>query len=236
MKHLRSRTVNFIWTGLAAVGFVLGGGQGAVAQDQKTNITDLAQDTVKVSNEPGELNLAWWLPEEFWKASFAANPRATPAQLEMFLKVVHPYFIVGIGSGKPGPFGAVTFRTEAEVRGLVQLKDNAGNIYKPLPEDKLDAGVPALLGLMKPEFAKLVGPLGENIHFYVFPGSKKDDTRICDPLKEGVCEVDLGERVFKWRLPLGSLLPKQKCPVCGETLSGAYKFCPYDGTKLAGSK
>jgi len=236
MKHLRSRTVDFIWIGLAAVGFVLGGWQRAVAQDQKLEVTEITRETVKVSNEAGEMNLVWWLPDEFWKASVAANPSATPAQLEIFLKVVHPYFIVGVGSGKLGSFGAITYRNEAEIRGLVQLKDNEGNIYKPLPEDKMDASVPALLGLMKPVMARMTGPLGENIHFYVFPGSKKDATRICDPIKEGSCEVDLGERVFKWRLPLGSLLPKQKCPVCGETLSGAYKFCPYDGSKLAGSK
>lgn len=90
--------------------------------------------------------------------------------------------------------------------------------------------------LVKPLLVGAVGPLGENINFFVFSGSKKDGERICDPLKEGACEVDVGERVFKWRLPLGSLLAKQRCPVCGETLSGAYKFCPYDGTKLAGSK
>ena len=78
--------------------------------------------------------------------------------------------------------------------------------------------------------------MGENIHFYVFPGGNKDGTRIGDPTKEGACEMSVGERTFKWKLPLGSLLPQQKCPTCGETLSGAYKFCPYDGTKLAGSK
>jgi hypothetical protein len=197
---------------------------------------EIVREAQQVSNEAGGLNLVWWLPDEFWKASAASNPNSTAAQLEMLLKVVRPYFIVGVGSGEVGPFGAITYRTEAEVRGLVQLKDNEGSIYKPLPEDKLDPSVPALLGLMKPTLARTAGAFGENIHFYVFPGNKNDGTRICDPLKIGACEVDMGERAFKWRLPLGSLLPKQKCPVCGETLSGAYKFCPYDGTKLVGSR
>jgi hypothetical protein len=236
MKHMRSGTVNFIWITLAAVGFILGSWQRAAAQDQKPNPTEIVRETFKVSNEAGEMNMVWWLPDEFWKASVAANPSATQAQLDIFLKVVHPYFIVGVGSGRLGSFGAINYRTEAEIRGLVQLKDNEGNIYKPTPEDKIDASVPALLGLMKPGLVNTVGPLGENIHFYVFPGSTKDGARICDPMKEGACEVDLGERAFKWRLPLGSLLPKQKCPTCGETLSGAYKYCPYDGTKLAGGK
>jgi TonB family protein len=234
MKHLRRRAANSVWIGLATVGFVLGGWQGAAAQDQKPDVTEILRETVQASNEAGGLISVLWLPEEFWKATMAANPSLTPAQLEMFLKAVHSYFIVGVSSGKVGPDGAITYRTEAEVRGLVQLKDNEGSIYKPLPEDKPDPIVRACLILMAPSMAKTAGAFGENFHFYVFPGSRNDGTRICDPLKEGACEVDLGERAFKWRLPLGSLLPKQKCPVCGETLSGAHKFCPYDGAKLVG--
>jgi hypothetical protein len=191
---------------------------------------------MKLSNDGGELNVLFWLPEEFWKVSAASSPNASQSQVDLIIKVVHPYCIVGVSSGKTGLFGAVTYRTEAEVQNLVRLRDSEGNTYPPLPEDKLDPSVPALLGLLKPVLTRTSGAAGENVHFYVFPGNKKDGTRICDPTKEGLCEVDLGERIFKWRLPLGSLLPKQKCPSCGEILSGAYKFCPYDGTKLPGSK
>lgn len=236
IKHGREGFWNFVWIGLAAVGFILTGWQGAAAQDQRIDVNELVQETERASTVAGELNLVWWLPEEFWKASVAANPNVTPEQLELILKAVRPYFIVGVANGKMASMGTVTYRTEDEIRGIVQLKDDGGNLYKPLPEDKVDASVPALLGLMKPFMAKTVGALGENIHFYVFAGSKTDGARICDPLKEGACEVDVGERAFKWRLPIGSLLPKQKCPVCGEILSGAYRFCPYDGTKLPGSK
>ena len=77
----------------------------------------------------------------------------------MFLKVVHPYFIVGVSSGEVGPFGAITYRTEAEVRGLVQLKDNEGSIYEPLPEGTLDSSMLALLDAMKPTLAKTGGAL-----------------------------------------------------------------------------
>ena len=236
IKRMGRRMGKSAWMGFAAAGFLLLSWQAAEAQDQKLDLTEVVRETYRISNEAGEMNMVWWLPDEFWKASAAANPNSTPAQMEMFLKVVHPYVILGVGSGKMGAFGAVTYRTEAEVRDLVQLKDSEGNLSKPLAEDKMDASVPALLGLMKPIMVRMAGPIGENIHFYVFPGIKKDGARICDPLKDGACELDLGERAFKWRLPLSSLLPKQKCPVCGETLSGAYKFCPFDGTKLAGNK
>jgi len=235
MEPLRTKIASLAPVALAAIGLLLGS-LGATAQDQKIDVTSLVRETQKVSNEPGEMNFVWWLPEEYWKASMAANPNSSPAQVETLIKVVHPYFLVGVGSGKVGPFAAITFRTDTDIRGVIQLKDTDGTIYKPLPDDKLDPSVPALLALMKPILSRAVGSLGENIHFYVFPGSKKDGARVCDPAKEGACEVSLGERSFKWKLPLGSLLPVQKCPTCGETLSGAYKYCPFDGTKLGGTK
>jgi len=238
MRQRRNNKVGqWVWIAFAAVGFILGGWRGAAAQDQKLDATGIIRDTQQVSNEGGEFNMAWWMPDEFWKASFAAKPGATtPAQQDTLIKVVHPYFIVGIISGKSGPFGAMTYRTEAEVRAMVQLKDTEGNLSKPLADDKVDGSVPALLGLMKPGLARMMGPMGENINFFVFDGTNKDGTRKYDPVKDGAVEMDLGDRVFKWRLPLDSVVPKQKCPTCGETLSGGYKFCPYDGTKLAGNR
>jgi hypothetical protein len=206
-----------------------------VAQDQKADATQLVLDCMKLSNVDGELNILFWLPEEFWRMSAASNPNASPSQVDMIIKVVHPYTIVGVSSGKTAPF-AVIYRTEAEVRNLVRLKDSKGNIYSPLPEDKLDPSVPGLFAFFKPAMARVAGSGAQNIYFYAFPGSTKDGTRICDPTREGFCEIEVGTRQFKWRLPLGSVLPKQKCPTCGEMLSGAYKFCPYDGTKLPGNK
>jgi hypothetical protein len=219
-----------------AVGFGLGGGQVAAAQDQKPDVMALILDCMRLSRENGETHMLYWLPEELWKVSAAANPNSAQAQLDTVIKVVHPYLIVGVVSGKLGPFGAVTYRTEPEVRDLIRLKDNEGNTYSPLEEDKLDPSVPAFLALFQPIIGRTAGAMVQHMYFYVFPGIKKDGARICDPMKEGALEVDLGERVFKWRLPLSSLLPKQKCPTCGELLSGAYKYCPYDGSKLTGNK
>jgi hypothetical protein len=206
------------------------------AQGQKPDFTQLVFDCMKVSNVDGELNIIYWMPEEFWRMSAASNPNASQSQVDLIIKVIHPYTVVGVSSGKTGPFAAVTYRTEAEIRALVRLKDSKGNTYSPFPEDQLDPSVPGLLAFLKPGLVRVAGPAGQNIYFYAFPGSTKDGTRICDPTKEGSCELDVGTRQFKWRLPLGSLLPKQRCPTCGEMLSGAYKFCPYDGTKLAGNK
>jgi len=60
--------------------------------------------------------------------------------------------------------------------------------------------------------------------------------RIADAKEEGSFAVLIGEKKYRWKLPLGSLLPPKTCAECGEELSGAFKFCPYEGTKLPGKK
>ncbi len=225
-----------LWIGLVSAGIILSGVQAARAQDNKPDLTALIRDTQKVSNADGRLEVAWWLPEEYWKRSMENANNIQPAQIETVLKLVHPYFITAIVTGKTGAFGAVTYRSDDEIRGLLQLKDNDGNVYKPLADDKMDSSLVGLLAVMRPLLGQRIGPMGENMHFYVFEGLSKDGTRRYDPLNDSSFVIHIGEREFKWRLPLDSLLPKQKCPTCGEELSGTYKFCPYDGTKLAGSK
>lgn len=236
MRHSRSSFPRFAFLVMALLGFLPSAWAQGEKLEKKTDIMEIVAATYKVSNEAGELNMIWWMPEEFWKASAESDSKAAPADVETLLKVVRPYVIIGVASGKKGSFGALTYRGEAEIRAIIHVKDSDGGISDPLPEDKVDASVPALLGLMKPMIARMTGPLGENFHFYIFPGHRQDGTRVCNPLVEGSCEVDLGEQIFKWRLPIGSFLPKQKCPHCGEILSGAYKYCPYDGTKLEVSK
>ena len=51
-------------------------------------------------------------------------------------------------------------------------------------------------------------------------------------VQEGSFTVKMMDETYNWRLPLGSLLPKKVCRTCGESLNGAWKFCPWDGTKL----
>jgi hypothetical protein len=86
--------------------------------------------------------------------------------------------------------------------------------------------------VMKPVFANMMGQFGQNTIFVVFPGKGADGDQLIDPYKEGQLSFVENGHSFSWRLPLGSLLPDETCPKCGEVLPGNYKFCPYDGTKL----
>jgi len=48
--------------------------------------------------------------------------------------------------------------------------------------------------------------------------------------------LSINKNEYKWRTPLGSLMPVKTCPKDGEKMSGAWDYCPFDGEKLIDSK
>jgi len=205
---------------------------GRASFGQQVDMNELVQETQKRSDTPGEMTFVWWIPQEYWQASFAQNPSVTPQQSENVLNVFRPYIVVAVVDGKMGTLGSVAYKTEAEIRSVIQLKDKSGTLYQPLGDDLVNVDTKSFLGAMKPVMASVLGPMGANMYFFLFPAKDKNGTPISEAKKEGYFSVLLGEREFRWNLPLGSLLGPKTCPVCKQKLSGAYKYCPWDGTKL----
>lgn len=202
------------------------------AQDVKVDINALIQETQKMSQSQEEMTLVWWIPEDFWRASFEQNPNMTAAQIEEFIQVIRPYTMVVAVDGQIGSFGGVTYESESTIRNSIRLVDSQRNNYRPLSPETIDADMTNFLSMMKPVLANIIGPLGQNMYFYLFPDKNKTGHEIANAMKEGTFSVKLSQREFKWRLPLGSLLAPKTCPVDGEKLSGAWKYCPWHGVEL----
>jgi len=202
------------------------------AQGEQVDINALIQETQKRSDKPSEMTFVWWIPEEYWRASFAQNPNMTPTQIEDFIKVFRPYTIVAVVDGAMGTYGTVKYKTEAEIRADILIIDDRRNTYLPVTEAEINADAQGFLAAMKPMLANALGPIGQNMYFFLFPAQDKEGQGIADAKKEGTFSVELGQRQFHWKLPLGSLLPPKICPTCKEKVNGAYKFCPWDGTPL----
>jgi len=202
------------------------------ASAQEINVNLLVQETQKRAESPGEINIIWWFPEDIWRVSLAQTPNITPEQIEATLSVFRPYVIMAAVMGKVDPLGTVTYKSEAEMRANVRLIDASGSEYLPLAEDGINAMTKGYLAMMKPIFANTMGPMGQNMYFFVFVAKDKNGADIADPRKEGIFSVRLLDKEVQWKLPLTSLLPEKTCPTCKQKLSGAYKYCPWDGTPL----
>ncbi|MCB1193022.1 MAG: hypothetical protein H7A23_26260 [Leptospiraceae bacterium] len=196
------------------------------------DIDDLLKETQKMSREEDEIIMIWWLPIEFWKMSFAKDSTMPEKQSKELISHLNNYTILAVVNGKIGTLGNVEYQSEKYNKKILSLKDKNNNTYHPLEDKFIDNTTAMLLSMMKPVLGNMLGPLGENMFFYIFPSIGKDKKVIVDPWKEGIFLVDLGEREFLWKLPLNSLIPPQNCPKCKEKLKGSYKYCPYDGTKL----
>jgi hypothetical protein len=85
---------------------------------------------------------------------------------------------------------------------------------------------------MKPAMAANAGPLGQAMEFIVFP-AKADGKPLIDAAQAGTLQVTLYDQTYKWRLPLGSVLPARVDAKTGEEFPGNYQFNPYTGDKLS---
>jgi len=214
----------------AAVSLPLASGSLAVAED--IDVQGLVAETQKVSEKLDDMTLVWWLPEEFWAASFAQTPQVTATQAEQFLKIVRPYTMVAVVTGDMGPFGGVTYKSESYVRANVRIVDSQNKSYAPLSEEQISPDVKNFLEMMKPVMANLLGPMGKNMHFLVFPGKTAAGAQIASAKGKGHLQIRVGRREFKWRLPLDSVLAPKRCPGCKEKCKGSWNFCPWCGQKL----
>jgi hypothetical protein len=202
------------------------------AQSHKVNLDTLLSETQKGSPTVDKIVLAWWIPQEYWEAALSQDPNISRAAVSEFLNNLKPYSVFMVIDGRIDAAGTITYKTERETRASLQLVDSRGTKYAAIPEASLDANTKSFLTMMKPLLGSVMGQLGQNSHFFIFPANNKERLPIMEPKKEGGFSLNIGEETLKWKLPLGSLLPPKICPVDGEELNGSWKYCPWHGQQL----
>jgi hypothetical protein len=204
----------------------------AWGQENKLDLPALVKETQITTQRERQVTLVWWIPEDFFRLSMAQNPNVSAAQAGEFIEQISPYIMVAVLDGNVGPAGSVTYRSESEIRAALKVVDAKGNRYQPLAEDAISNQARLFVTIMRPIMANMLGPMGQNVQFYLFAASDADGQPICNARKEGSLVITLGEREFKWKLPLNSLFAPVTCTKCKSACSGAWKFCPWCGTAL----
>jgi hypothetical protein len=228
MKTMKSFFARIV-IGLFVICLIQGAG---FAQKVKVNVSKLTAETQKSDDAPDRFTLVWWIPEEFWKYTFEQDSSITKELSEQIMEYFRPYTMVLVADGVIGSFGGIEYTSEQVLRKNIRIIDNSGKSYYSVDEDDINADTKNFLALMEPILVNMLGPMGKNMNFYVFPAKTSSGQKIADPYSTGTFSVKFDERDFKWRLPLGSLIPTKKCPVDGEEMNGAWKYCPWHGTQL----
>lgn len=192
----------------------------------------LLADIQRAHSNGDELYMLLWLPEEYWTSSFAREGGAESRQARQILKMLNGYTVFAAVRGTPSPFGRGEFVDESGLRRTIRLTDATGESYQALEKEQIDEDMRSLLEMMRPVFTKMIGNLGENVHFIVFPGKNRAGRPLAAATSNGRLRIRFDEVDFDYRLPLGSLLVPKRDPATGESFPGNYDYNPYTGARL----
>lgn len=209
---------------------------GASVLAQPIDLVELVKETQITTATPTEMTLVWWIPEEFWKASFAQSPGMTPVQSDELLKILRSYTMVSVATGDVGPTGGITYKSGDWVRANARLIDTEGIGVAPKTDDEIDADAKNLVQMFTPIMANMIGALGQNMHILLFPAKTTAGAKFASATERGEVKVKLGAKEFKWRLPLDCLVPAKTCAGCGQECKGSWSFCPWCGKNLTPEK
>ncbi|MEG3792614.1 hypothetical protein V1318_21040 [Lysobacter sp. CCNWLW3] len=233
----RLRVLFMLCLGLAAVAPAWAGHTGLPVS--QIRIDELMGDTQKTGGGANGSEMIWWLPPQLWAYVLDQQDANAEGVSKKVSQEVSRQFqdlftrntviaALRIDSLDESP----NFSSEADLRGKLQLVDMHGGSHRPMAADQVDPALKGLLDTMRPMLVSMIGPAGENMQFYVFPGRTADGKPVADPLGDGKMLVRLDRSEFSFRLPLGGLLPARRDPANGETFPGGYRYNPYTGAEL----
>ncbi len=203
------------------------------------NITEMTAETQKMSNDARRMDMAWWVPYEFWESVLMQDPAVTAEQAGLMLEVIQPYFVIAVVQADISPFGAFNFLDESKIRRGIDAEyvDENGGRRALEVLDSTSNDFELLLLQIGPVLSSAMGKLGENFQFYSFSAVDKKGDRVASPYENGVVRISLDSRenekpsVFAFEAPLDSLFVPRMCPN-GKPAHVSWKVCPWDGSKL----
>jgi hypothetical protein len=205
---------------------------GSTLFGQGIDLQKLVQETQRISQGQHALRLVWWIPTEYWQESFRNMPNVSEDKKQEFYKMVDDYIVVCVVDAKLSTFGSVIPTPRDQIISNLSLSVDQGEQMKPLEEKQLSGDAKILFAMMKPLMVNALGQFGQGMEFFCFKGVDPDGKKLIDPKGEGSLSMNLADSVFKWRLPLGSLLPLKYDPQTEEEFPGNYSYNPFTGNKL----
>jgi hypothetical protein len=198
----------------------------------EVEINELIKDVQRIKQGSGSIHMIIWTPREYWSVFLEKTPNLTKEQRESFLNAVDKYVIFIVVDAKISTFGTLTATSQEDIQKNISLSMDKKERIKPISPDELSDETKALLMIMKPVFANTMGQLGKGMEFVCFNVNDSEGNKLIDPLKKGAFTIKLEKDSFKWRLPLGSLLPPKFDPKTDEKFPGSYEYNPFTGDKL----
>jgi hypothetical protein len=198
----------------------------------QTTLDRLINETQLSSPSSDKVDLVWWIPDEFWIESFKSDPTMTEEQKQEWISMLSDYSIFIVLSGDVGSFGQVSYKSEELIHKNVSLKDRYNKRYYPLSLNEINSETKYLLEICHQVLGSTIGDMGKNMNWVIFTNQNHKEESLLDPYIPGEFIVSLYNEDYKFRCPLGSLIPAKSCPIDNEKLNGAWEYCPWHGKEL----
>lgn len=197
----------------------------------EVNVNALVEEVQHMSDDPNRIELVWWMPPQFWQRALLDSDLDKTDQREM-TELFTKYVVVAVVKGDLGDFGVKGFADEAALRKQLRLVDADGTRVAPLPQDELESELAILFTVMRPVMASFIGPTGQNMQMFAFPGRDRAGKPRGDALAAGMVRFDLDGVSFPFETPLPSLLMPMYDGATGKEFPGTFRFNPYTGAPL----
>jgi hypothetical protein len=185
--------------------------------------------------ERGLTNVTWYAPEVM-VSGLAQQEMLTPKGVAEVKEAFRPYLLITVSQVGLKSGVELEYASAEEIRKIVRVRDRYGVVYEPIPPGEGGPFAEVYSAMWEKALKPQYGPAGEGTHLFIFNAYDDEGRMIADALEQGYFTVLVGDLEFTWELPLRSLLPPKPCPACGRELSGAFNYCPYDGTELGTQK
>jgi hypothetical protein len=199
----------------------------------------LSSEGQRVVSDADSLHFIWWIPVEFWEATFAQDASVPEADADEILRVLRPYSMLAVVQADISSLGAFRFFDRDRVANGLSIAYAAGGGAKPnrlMPLTDVDPDLEVIIGVLRPVLAAAMGNMGENFHFFVL-SDDQGGKRVASPYEFGEMQVSLADGSTSGvrtsiELPLDALFVPRQCPN-GRPAHVTWSFCPWGGERLA---
>ena len=205
-------------------------------QPKDVDVSAMTNETQRTSYAGG-VHLAWWIPPEYWEASLSRDGNVTDAARKQVLDTLGGYSMIAVVQAEVGALGNFTFyERDAVIKGL-KLELSDGKDWASLvPLAEVPQKLAPLLKVLGPILSSAMGPMGQNMNFFVLDDQKKGG-RLISPYEPGMLRITLSDNKgvklepLLIEFPLDSLYVPRRCPN-GKPAHVSWMVCPWDGSKL----
>ncbi len=202
----------------------------ASASMADVDFAKLSQETAQSHRDSKEFVFVWWIPTSILEVAMKASLRSSEAERKKILKLVDGYTIFAVAHFRFGAKGEVAVMSREDLMETSVFR--VGNqVVAPEDEALMPYTVFQAINLLRPLTSQLVGGVEQGYHFIVYP-NRKAGKPIISPEQPGRFEYSVAGREFRWKLPLGSVLPPMVDPITGEVFPGNYRYNPFTGGEL----